>query len=275
MHSRLFGRGLPTPLHTANSRRRTVRDRVLDEDETDERPPSPKQRAYYSIRPIFDKCPRRKNDDDASVDQLRNRRRIRASPPPAPESPLVKNLTHNYAALRVTLHSNAVTDFEKAQENMTLEMDKKIDANLLKLSEIDNEAQQLSASHLDLEVETQISDKSGQQRTSAVSIRIALSRYQKREALRTKELIRLWSSWERVQANIGELSNTIKDVFERDPPNETRGISSSHREWIEQEDVDIGHRSKEVVEEMTACEDDLQEKLEDEAANVAKAILNQ
>ncbi|KAI3317973.1 hypothetical protein HD806DRAFT_351760 [Xylariaceae sp. AK1471] len=163
--------------------------------------------------------------------------------------------TGNYAVLRLTLHSDALKQVEKIQEALTLEVGEKIDVNLAKISKITDKANQLSTSSLDCEVEQQIATKDNQQRIATVQVRAALARYQKMEAERSNQLDQLWGLWEKSQTDIDKLSNKLHNLFEREPTRGTRGMSSSSCEWADQEDLDIGRRSKQVVEDMTACEE--------------------
>ncbi|KAJ8120746.1 hypothetical protein ONZ43_g2624 [Nemania bipapillata] len=153
-----------------------------------------------------------------------------------------------------------------------MEVDEKINANLSKLSKIRSKARQLGASSLDREVDIEISSQDGQKRTRISQIRSALSNYQEAQTERSNQLAQLWSSWEKTQADIDELSNTIRALCERESFNGTSGMSSN-RDWADKEDLDAGRRSKQVVEDMTACEEEFQEKLKDEEANILEAML--
>ncbi|KAI1133456.1 hypothetical protein F5Y10DRAFT_229072 [Nemania abortiva] len=272
MWTRLFPSTLPTPSHTGDLRRKNVREQLLDEDEDDARPPLPKKQAHYSIYPIFDKYKRRRSNDSLLTDRLRGRRQNRASLSPIPESPVIEELKRNYATLRVTLHSNGVKDVSKNEEALATEVDGGINANLSKLSKIESKARQLSASSLGYEVDVQISNKNGRQETRTEQVKIALSRYQEIETERSERLAQLWRSWEKSQTDIEELSNKLRVLFGREPPNGTSGMSSSCGR-ADKEDPDIERRSKQVVEDMTACEEEFQEKLKDEEANILEAML--
>lgn len=160
----------------------------------------------------------------------------------------------NYAALRVTLHSNGVKDVVEIGEALAAEAEEKINANISKVNKIAVKYRQLCAPSRDCEVDTQITSKNGQQRTRTVHVRGALEKYQELEAERSKQLARLWSSWEKTKSEVDELSNQLHEFFERDPSQGTSGISSNS-EWGNKEDLDIGRRSKQVVEDMTACEE--------------------
>ncbi|KAI0407600.1 hypothetical protein F4802DRAFT_518788 [Xylaria palmicola] len=275
MWHRMLPSALPTPLHTGDVRRKTVREQLLDEDEDDTRPPPPKKRAHYSMHPLFDKCKRHKNDDDddLSTDRLRLRRRNRLSPSPVSESPLIQELKHNYATLRVTLHSNGVKDVAKTEAALTAEADKKINANISKLNKIASKARQLCASSLDCEVDTLISNKDGKQITRTVQVRKALLMYQELQDGRSQQLSELWNVWEKNQAEIDDLSNKVRELFGREPPKGTSGMSSNC-EWAENEDLDIERRIKQVVDDMIACEDEFHEKLKDEQSNILEAMIN-
>ncbi|KAI0102042.1 hypothetical protein GGR51DRAFT_301761 [Nemania sp. FL0031] len=272
MWTRMFPSALPTPLHSDGVRRRNVRKQLLDEDEDGVRPLLPKKKAQYSMYPIFDKYKRHKSNDSLSIDHLRAQRYNRASLSPIPESPIIEDLKRNYATLRVILHSNGVKDVSKAEEALSIEAEEKINANLFKLSKIGSTARQLAASSLDYEVDVQVTKNNGQQKTCTHQVKVALSRYQDLEAKRSKQLVHLWTSWEKIQTDIEELSSKLQVLIDCEPPTRTSGISSN-RELASKEDLDIDRRSKQVVEDMTACEEEFQEKLKDEEANILEAML--
>ncbi|KAI1425686.1 hypothetical protein F5Y12DRAFT_355453 [Xylaria sp. FL1777] len=272
MWARLFTPTLPTPLHTQDVRRKNVRERLLDEDESDARPPSPKKRAHCSIRPILDKYKLRKsNDSEPRIHQFQDRRRNRESPSPPPEPPVIRKLKRDYAALRVTLHSNGAKDAAKIEKALIVDADEKVTANILKLKKVASREHELSASILDCEVDTELNNKDGQKRTVTHHARRAVSEYQKIEAERIQQLAHLWGSWEKAQANIDELSNKLHELFEREPSSETSGMSSNAE--CTDKDFDIDRRIKQVVEDMTACEEEFQEKLKNEKSNMLQAIL--
>ncbi|KAF2973499.1 hypothetical protein GQX73_g225 [Xylaria multiplex] len=237
MWTRLFPQALPTPLHTGNVRRKNVRERLLDQDEDDTSPPPMKKRAHYSIRPLFDKYN-----------------------------------GHNYATLRVTLHSSAAKDIAKTEEALAIETKEKVDANISRLNKVATKEHELSLSTLDCEVDAEVTREDGQKRTSPRKARIALSSYQEVEVERTKELAQLWGSWENTHTDADEVWNKFQELFKRGFCKGTRGISSN-REWIDKEDFDIERRIKQVVDDMTACEDEFQENLKDEEANILEAML--
>lgn len=137
---------------------------------------------------------------------------------------------------------------------LAAEAEEKINANISTVNKMAGKARQLCAPSCDCEVDTQITSKDGQQRTRTVQVKDALKKYQELEAERSKQLAQLWSSWEKAQSDIDELSNKLHEFFERDPSQGTSGISSNS-EWSNKEDLDIGRRSKQVVEDMTACEE--------------------
>ncbi|KAI0551951.1 hypothetical protein F4679DRAFT_114667 [Xylaria curta] len=264
----------PTPLPTGNVRRKTVREQLLDNDEDDARPPPLKKQAHHSVRSIFDKYRRRENNsDDILIDPRRNQQHGQASHSPTPDSPMIEDLKRRYAALRVTLHSNGVKDVAKTEEALAAEADKKISANLSKLDKIASKAGELSATCLDYEVDTLITNRDGHNRTHIVQIREVLSRHQDLEVERRRELAQLWSSWDDTQADINELSKKLHELFERDASNVTSGMSS-YCDWSENDDLDIDRRSKQVVEDMIACEEEFQEKLKDEETNILEAMLS-
>ncbi|KAI0450259.1 hypothetical protein F5B21DRAFT_440426 [Xylaria acuta] len=263
----------PTPIPTDNVRRKNVREQLLDNDEDDARPPPLKKRAHYYMRPIFDKYKRHESNDDISIDPRRNQRRDQASPSPAPDSPMIENLKRRYATLRVTLHSNGVKDVAKTEEALAAEADKKISANLSMLNKIASKVRQLSETCLDYEFDTKTRDKYGQERAREMQVGKELSRHRDLEAERCRQLARLWSSWEKTQADINELTNKLHELFERDPSKVTSGMSSNC-EWADKDDLDIDRRSKQVVEDMMACEEEFQEKLEDEKTNILEAMFS-
>ncbi|KAI1435226.1 hypothetical protein GGR50DRAFT_694392 [Xylaria sp. CBS 124048] len=275
MWARLFSPALPTPLHSEDVARKNIRGQPPGEDENDAHSPLPrKKRAHHSMLPVLDKYKRHKpNDDELSMDRFRDRRYNQASPSPVPESPMIEELKRNYAALRVSLHSKAVKDVATTEKGLVAQTEENINDNLSKLCKIDAKARQLCASSLDCEVDTQISNKEDQQRIVTVQVRNALSRYQDIEAKRSEQLAQLWEAWETAQADVEALSSNLHELFDRERANGTSGMSSSNRECSDQEDLDIGRRSKQVVEDMASCEEEFHEKLKDEETNVLEAML--
>ncbi|KAI0443744.1 hypothetical protein F4803DRAFT_574161 [Xylaria telfairii] len=264
----------PTPLPSVNVRRKNAREQLLDNDEDDACPPPHKKQAHYSMRPIFDKYkPHESTDNNSSIDPRQNERHRQASPSPVPNSPMIEELKCRYAALRVTLHSNGVKDVAKTEEALAVEAQEKISANLSKLGKIASKECQLSASCLDCEVDTQTINKDGQKGTRAMQIRKELSRHQDLDAERCRRLAQLWDCWENTQADINKLTNELHELLGRDPSKVTSGMSSNC-EWAEKEDIDIDRRSKEVVEDMMACEEDFHENLKDEETNILEVMLN-
>ncbi|KAI0540651.1 hypothetical protein GGR58DRAFT_521712 [Xylaria digitata] len=274
MWTRLFPQALPTPLHTGNVRRKNVRERLLDQDEDDASPPPMKKRAHYSIRPIFDKYNGRNktNESGPQIDQLRNSRDNRANPSTVPESPMIEKLKHNYATLRVALHSSAAKDIAKTEEALAIETKEKVSANISRLNKVASKEHELSVPTLDCEVDAQLTSKDGQERTCAGKARSELSSYQEIEAGRTKQLAQLWDSWEKTYTEADDIWNKFQELFKRELCKGTSGISSN-REWTDKEDFDIERRIKQVVEDMTACEDEFQENLKDEETNILEAML--
>ncbi|KAI2640137.1 hypothetical protein GGS21DRAFT_400490 [Xylaria nigripes] len=274
MWTRLFSPALPTPLHSEDVGPKNKRKYLLGEGEDDTHSPLQPPKKRVSIHPIFDKYKRHtSNDDDLSINHFRGRGHNLVSSSPAPEPSIIETLKRNYAALRVTLHSQGVKDVAMAKETLVTEAEDRIRANLSKLNKIDAKMRQLCASSLDCEVDTQISSNNGQQRTITVQIKNVLSKYQDAEAKRSKQLAQLWDTWEVAQTGIEELSNKLHEFFERVPLNGTSGMSSLNCEWSDQEDLDIGRRSKQVVEDMASCEEEFQEKLKDEETNILEVML--
>ncbi|KAJ2969669.1 hypothetical protein NUW58_g9929 [Xylaria curta] len=163
-------------------------------------------------------------------------------------------------------------DVTNIEEALVAEAEEKFNANVSTLNEIASKARELSASSLDLEVDIKISRDNGESTNRTVRLREELSRYQELGDERAKQLDQLWSSWETAQADVDELSGKLHEFFERKPSSETRGMSSN-REWADSEDIDIERRSKQVVEDMVACEEKFQEKLKDEETNILEAML--
>lgn len=155
----------------------------------------------------------------------------------------------------MTLHSSSVKKVGKTQEALTLEAEEKIDAYLAKLSAISSEERQISTSCCDVDVDTEVTTRDNQKRTVALKVSQALSEYEKNEEARSIQLSKLWRSWENTQADINKISIKLQALHVRDPDRKTREISMSNYEWAEQLDNDIGRQSKQVVEEMMACED--------------------
>ncbi|KAI0434353.1 hypothetical protein F5Y09DRAFT_268047 [Xylaria sp. FL1042] len=272
MWARLLTPALPTPIRSEDTRRKDVRKRLLDGNERDACQPSPKKHARYSIRPIFDTYKLRKsNDDDPQFHQLQDRRRNGPNPSPAPESPMIRKLKRDYAALRVTLHSNGAKKAAKIEEILVIDVEEKIKANISKLKEVASRERELSAPILDCEVDTELNSTDGQKRADTQNARRAVSEYQRIETERIQQLAHLWRAWEKTQSNVDELLDKLHELFEREASNGRSGMSSNG-ERIDKEDFDMDRRIKQVVEEMTACEDEFQEKLKEEKSNILEAI---
>ncbi|KAI1303294.1 hypothetical protein F5Y03DRAFT_189018 [Xylaria venustula] len=272
MWARLIPPTLPTPLHSVGVRRKNIRKRLLDEDESDTRPLSPKKHARHSIHPIFDIYKLRKaNEDDTSTHQLRGRRHSRTSSSPAPEPPMIMKLKGAFAELRVTLHSNGAKNAAKAEQALAVYAEEKIKINISKLNEVASSECKLSASILDCEVDTELNSKDGQKRTVAYNARRAVSEYQRIEAERIQQLAHLWRSWESIQTNIDELSGRLHELFERGRSSGRSGMSSNG-EYTAKEDFDIDRRIKQVVDDMAACEEKFQKKLKNEQSSIFHSI---
>ncbi|KAI1355248.1 hypothetical protein F5Y01DRAFT_328100 [Xylaria sp. FL0043] len=272
MWARLLTPALPTPLHSEERRHKDARKRLLDEDERNARQPSPQKHTRYSIRPIFDTYKHHRSNDDGRQDhQLQDRRRNGPSPSPASGSPMIRKLKRDYAALRVTLHSNGAKKTAKFEEALVIDIEEKITANISKLEQVASRERELSTHILDCEIDTELNSKDGQKRTATQNARRAVSDYQRIETERVQQLAHLWRSWEKAQSNIDELSDKLHELFEREASNGRSGMSSNG-ERTDKDDFDIERRIKQVVEEMTACEDEFKEKLKQEQTNILQAI---
>ncbi len=133
-------------------------------------------------------------------------------------------------------------------------MEEKVKANISKLNKVASKERELSVPFLDCEVDTELNNKYGQKRAGIEHARKAVSRYQEIEAERIQQLTHLWGSWEKAQTDINELVDKLHELFAREPFNGRSGISSNG-EWTDKEDFDIDRRIKQVVEDMTACEE--------------------
>ncbi|KAI0973996.1 hypothetical protein F4678DRAFT_458784 [Xylaria arbuscula] len=273
MWARLVPPILPTPVHSEDVRRKNIRKRLLDEDESDTRPLSPNKNARcYSIRPIFDMYKHRQtNDNDTPTHQLRGRRHSRTSSSPAPEPPMIMKLKGAYAELRVTLHSNKTKNAAKTEQALAVYAEDKIKVNLSKLKGVVSRERQLSASILDCEVDTELNSKDGQKRTVANNAKRAVSEYQRIEAERFQQLAHLWRSWESIQTNVDELSGKLYELFDRERSSGRSGMSSNG-EYTTKEDFDIDRRIKQVVDDMAACEEKFQKKLKNEESSIFHSI---
>ncbi|KAI0514559.1 hypothetical protein F5B22DRAFT_232169 [Xylaria bambusicola] len=263
---------LPTPLRSDDMHRRNLRECLVNQDTSDVHPPSPKKNTRYSIHPIFDKYKRpTTNSDGYRAQRLRDPARNQGNTSPVAESHMIKRLNRDYAALRVTLHSNTAKDATEVEAALAVDVEHQVKSNISKLGKIADRERELATSILDCEVDTQISNKDGQKRPSAVHVRSEVSGYQQIEAESDQKLARLWCSWEEAQADIDELSGKLHDLFEHEPSSGTSGMSSN-MEWMDKEDLDIDRRIKKVVDDMAACEEDFQQKLKYEDTNIFKAI---
>ncbi|KAK5628667.1 hypothetical protein RRF57_004382 [Xylaria bambusicola] len=258
----------------------SLRECPVNEDTGNVRPPSPKKSMRCSIHPIFDKYKRpTSNGDGYHTQQLRNLARNQAEYSPVAESPMIKRLNRDYAALRVTLHSNTAKDTTEVEAALAEDVEHKVKSNISKLQKIASRERELTTSILDCEVDTQISNTDGQKRPSAVHVRSEVSRYQQIDTESVRKLAHLWSSWEEAQTDVDKLSDKLHDLFEHEPSNGISGMSSN-TEWMDKEDLDIDRRIRKVVDDMAACEEgdvlienqDFQQKLKYEDTKIFKAI---
>jgi hypothetical protein len=154
----------------------------------------------------------------------------------------------------VTLHSHGIKDVSSTEETLAAEAEEKINANISKLNTLTAKVRQLFASSFDCEVDTQICNKDGGEKTSTVQVRRALSRYEEVELERSKRLAELWGSWEKTQAEIDELSAKLR-IFAEIGFSDGISEMSLNRGWAGKEDPDIERQNKQVIEEMAACEE--------------------
>ncbi|KAI1362687.1 hypothetical protein F5Y08DRAFT_355163 [Xylaria arbuscula] len=272
MWARLLVPSLPTPLRSDDAPPKKVRERLPDEDTSNAGLSSPRKRARLSIRPIFDKYKNPRNkDDDHGVRGLRDAPRNRAGPSPDPESPMIRRMKREYAALRVTLHSNGAKDAADVGAALILDVEQKIKANLSGLQQVVLKERELTKPVLECEVETNISNEDGGGRVCAQHARSAVSDFQQIEDERAQQLARLWHSWEEAQADVDKLSGNLHQLLVREPSNGTNGMSSNC-EYIDNEEFDIDLRIKKVVEDMAACEEELQQKLKNENTKALQAV---
>ncbi|KAI0394076.1 hypothetical protein F5Y17DRAFT_476093 [Xylariaceae sp. FL0594] len=251
MWKSLMESNLPTPT-SAGDKQNSARQRLFQNDfASDASQASPKKHSgTISLRPLFDKYkPHHGIKHGSATDRLRNWRLRRPSPTPVPDPPKVKELTQSFAALRVALHQNTIADIESVREEMTRELDQTVDTSLAKFASMAEKAQELSASLFDEEVEVRISEEDGQETTTMVT--------------------------EEAQAEIAKLQDELQGLVDRGIAMGDSGMSESDGEWANQDEEEAGRRSKHIVEEMEKCEDDFQEKLDEEAANVTQDFLIQ
>ncbi|KAI1270463.1 hypothetical protein F5Y18DRAFT_421957 [Xylariaceae sp. FL1019] len=273
MSGRHFVRGLPTPStgNRRSSRLSTIPELVEDDDISP--CPASKRQKTHSIRPIFETTRYQEhNEDNYMSDTLHTRRSRQDKTPPRSPSPPTPKLKESYRNLGIKLHSVKVTKLEGVVDAARQEIGGKIDANLATLSELHNKAKDLSVSPLSLHVDTQITDKDGQNRTSLVSVGEFVSNLEKNASRRQRKLEDLWASWTDAQADIDELSAAIKG---HRGSKSTKGMSSSNRGWVNNEIAEIDGRSKQTVDDMHACEEKFQNQLDEEAMGVVKMALEE
>ncbi|KAI0148782.1 hypothetical protein GGR57DRAFT_504899 [Xylariaceae sp. FL1272] len=273
MSGRYFARGFPTPSTSNNraSRLSTIPELVEDDDVSP--CPAPKRQKTHSIRPIFATLRYQEhNDDHYMSDNLHNRRSRQAKSPPRSPSPPTPKLKESYRNLVVKLHSVKVTKLEDVVNAARQEIKGKIDANLAALSDLNNKEEDLSVSPLDLQVDTQITDKDGQKRIATISVGDFASDLEKKAKKRRSKLEDLWASWTEAQAEITELSAAIRG---HRGSKDTKGISSSRSGWVDKEYADIDRRSKHIADAMHACEEEFQGQFHGTATDILEAALNE
>ncbi|RYP41843.1 hypothetical protein DL768_010428 [Monosporascus sp. mg162] len=211
--------------------------RLMDDDEIDPHLRSPKLRPRSSIAPLFDRYPAHTNREKAYGDSTHNRRH-RGSPSPPPEHPLAANINtklwegslereaggfadicpgkcrtdtreDGYIDLRTELYSKAKDQLEKAQAELTMEVDDALKSEHQRLASLANQSAQIHAPLSDEVVDYSAKGADGQHRTVSIPIKDAITSFEKRLESTVESLDSLWASWEEAQADIETLRDEL------------------------------------------------------------------
>ncbi|KAI0386763.1 hypothetical protein F5Y04DRAFT_288611 [Hypomontagnella monticulosa] len=201
MFARLQSEQIPTPVKSDSpTRSKSFKRRLQFDDDEDEgvftRPPSPKKhrQTHYSAAPLFNKHKILNVDEDDHVGSHVYNRRQPPSPPTDPDPPLVKQLDENYANLRATIHSAALSGLEEAEKELVARSDADINANRQKLAGLETQINKLVGPLQDLTVDYTATGEDGRERTVAVAMRDAIAAFEAKLQTAIAELERLWDS---------------------------------------------------------------------------------
>ncbi|RYO74118.1 hypothetical protein DL764_010974 [Monosporascus ibericus] len=178
--------------------------RLMDDDEIDPHLRSPKLRPRSSIAPLFDRYPVYTNRERAYGDSAHNRRHC-GSPSPPPEHPLAASIKN----LRTEHYSKAMDQLEKAQAELTIEVNGALKSEHQRLASLANQSAQIHAPLSDEVVDYSAKGADGQHRTVSIPIKDAITSFEKRLESTVESLDSLWASWEEAQTDIETLRDEL------------------------------------------------------------------
>ncbi|RYP75249.1 hypothetical protein DL769_003860 [Monosporascus sp. CRB-8-3] len=196
--------------------------RLMDDDEIDPHLRSPKLRPRASIAPLFYRYPAYTNREEEAYGGSAHDRRHRGSPSPPPEHPLAARIKN----LRTEHYSKAMDQLEKAQAELTIEVNDALKSEHQKLASLANQSAQIHAPLSDEVVDYSAKGADGQHRTVSIPIKDAITSFEKRLESTAESLDSLWASWEEAQADI----ETLRDeLFPRSASDGSKVHSSN---WV-------------------------------------------
>ncbi|RYO77832.1 hypothetical protein DL762_009015 [Monosporascus cannonballus] len=217
--------------------------RLMDDDEIDPHLRSPKLRPRSSIAPLFDRYPAYMvREENAYGDSTRNRRH-RGSPSPPPEHPLAASIKN----LRTEHYSKAMDQLEKAQAELTIEVNDSLKSEHERLANIANRSAQIHAPLSDEVVDYSAKGADGQHRTVSIPIKDAIASFEKRLESTVESLDSLWASWEQAQADIETLHD---ELFPRSASGGGKGSSSNWAKLMSSIEGSADSTSTELDEEL-------------------------
>ncbi|RYP71088.1 hypothetical protein DL771_005022 [Monosporascus sp. 5C6A] len=199
--------------------------RLMDDDEIDLHLRSPKLRPRSSIAPLFDRYPAHTNREERAYGDSTHNRRHRGSPSPPPEHPLAASIKSKVPFNPTEHYSKAMDQLEKAQAELTIEVNDALKSEHQRLASLANQSAQIHAPLSDEVVEYSAKGADGQHRTVTIPIRDAIASFEKRLESTVESLDSLWASWEEAQADI----ETLRD--ELFPPSASDGSKAPSSNW--------------------------------------------
>ncbi|RYO97703.1 hypothetical protein DL765_011080 [Monosporascus sp. GIB2] len=217
--------------------------RLMDEDEIDPQPRSPKLRPRFSIAPLFDMYPTYTiREEKAYGDSARNRRH-RGSPPPPSEHPLAASIKN----LRTEHYSKAMDQLEMAQAELTIEVNRALKSEHEMLANLANRSAQIHAPLSDEVVDYSAEGADGQHRTVSIPIKDAIASFEKKLEDTVESLDSLWASWEKAQADV----ETLRDeLFPRSASEDSKAPSSDWAKLMTSIEGSADSTSTELDEEL-------------------------
>ncbi|RYP37437.1 hypothetical protein DL767_002910 [Monosporascus sp. MG133] len=217
--------------------------RLMDDDEIDPHLRSPKLRPRSSIAPLFDRYPAYKNREEKAYGDSTYSRRHRGSPSPPPEHPLAASIKN----LRTEHYSKAMDQLEKAQAELTIEINDALKSEHQRLASLANQSAQIHAPLSDEVVDYSAKGADGQHRTVSIPIKDAITSFEKRLESTVESLDSLWASWEEAQADI----ETLRDeLFSRSASEESKAPGSNWAKLMTSVEGSADSASNELEEEL-------------------------